>query len=304
MKSGTAVRDVEIHDKGVKVHLKDGSIEEGSILIGADGVYSKTRQIMQQQLAQTPPDTWPMTASYHGLYGCFQTCHGFEPGTLYQSRSSAIVSQIIVGRDRGHFAVLRPISPTTELKRYTTEDRDHLAKELASIMVAPGVSFQDMWELTDKNTAAMVNQEEGYCDEWHHERVVLVGDAVHKSTSATGWGVNTGLNSAAVLANELYRALKSEPDPSTRAIEDAFARYQRIRGPETSGLHTFGRKQVRLVTWETWSDWFFDRFVNPWIGVNTVAGIIGKLIKRGQILEYVPFHDREVQEPWDNNPTA
>lgn len=304
VKAGAAVHDVETHEKGVKVHLKDGSMEEGSILIGADGVHSKTRQIMQQKLAQTPPDTWPMTANYHGLYGCFKPCHGFEPGTFYQSRSSAIVSQMIVGRDRGHFAILRPISPTTESKRYTTEDRDYLAKELASIMVAPGVSFRDIWERTDKDTAAMVNQEEGYCDEWHHERVVLAGDAVHKLTSATGLGVNIGLNSAAVLANELYRALNSDPDPSTKAIEEAFARYQRIRGPETSRLHTIGRKQVRGVTWETWTDWFFDRFVNPWISVETVAGIIGKLIKRGQILEYMPFHDREVQEPWDHSPTA
>lgn len=300
VKSSAAVRDVQTHEKGVKVYLQDGSVEEGSILIGVDGVYSKTRQIMQQQLAQTPPDAWPMTANYNGLYGCFQSCHGFEPGTFYQSRGSGIVSQIIVGADRGHFAILRPISPTTEPKRYTAEDRDHVAKELANIMVAPGFRFQQIWELTAKDTAAMVNQEEGYCDEWHHERVVLAGDAVHKSTSATGLGVNTGLNSAAVLANELYRVLRSEPDPSTGAIEDAFTRYQRIRAPETSRLHTIGRKQVRGVTWETWSDWFFDRFVNPWVGVNTVAGIIGKLIKRGQILDYVPFHDREVQEPWDH----
>lgn len=303
VKSGAAVRDVETLEKGVKVHLKDGSVEEGSILIGVDGVYSKTRQIMQH-LAQTPPDTWPMTAHYNGLYGCFQSCDGFEPGTLYQSRGSGIVSQIIVGADRGHFAILRPISPTAEPKRYTTEDRDHLAKELANIMVAPSVRFQDIWELTAKDTAAMVNQEEGYCDEWHHERVVLAGDAVHKSTSVTGLGVNTGLNSAAVLANELCRVLRSEPDPSTRTLENAFARYQQIRAPETSRLHTIGRKQVRGVTWETWADWGFDRFVNPWVGVNTVAAIIGKLIKRGQILDYVPFHDREVQEPWDHSPTA
>ncbi|KAI2464165.1 FAD/NAD(P)-binding domain-containing protein [Annulohypoxylon bovei var. microspora] len=304
IKTGAAVIDIEAHEKGVKVHLKDGRTEEGSILIGVDGVYSKTRQIMQQKLAQAPPDTWPMTATYQGLYGCFHSCHGFEPGTFYQSRGSGIVSQIMVGADRGHFAILRPIPPTAAPKRYTTEDRDRLAKELSNISVGPGVRFQDMWELTVKETAAMVNQEEGYCDKWYHERVVLAGDAVHKATSVTGLGVNTGINSAAVLANELYRTLQSEPDPSTGAIEDAFARYQQIRGREASQLHTFGRKQIRGVTWETWADWFFDRFVNPWIGVDKVAEIIGKLIKRGQILEYVPFEDRKVQVPWIHSPTA
>jgi 2-polyprenyl-6-methoxyphenol hydroxylase-like FAD-dependent oxidoreductase len=303
IKTGAAVTDIETQEKGVKVHLKDGSVEQGYILIGVDGVYSETRHIMQQQLAQTPPDTWPMTAYFQGIYGCFRSYDGFEPGTLYQSRGTGIVSQIIVGADRGHFAILRPISPIAEPERYSIEDRDRLATELANVMVAPGVRFQDVWGLTDKETAAMVNQEEGYCDKWYHNRVVLAGDAVHKSTSATGLGVNNGINSAAALANELYRTLRSEPDPSTRMIEDAFARYQEIQAPESSRLHTFGRRQIRGVTWETWGGWFFDRFVNPWIGVNKVAGIIGNLIKRGQILEYVPFNDRKVRVPWDHSPT-
>lgn len=304
VKTGAAVIDIEAQEKSVKVRLKDGSTEEGSILIGVDGVYSKTRQILQQKLAQTPPDTWPMTATYQGFYGCFHPCHGFEPGTFYQSRGSGIVSQVMVGADRGHFVVLRPITPTTESKRYTTEDRDHLVKELANIVVGPGVRFQDVWKLTDKETASMVNQEEGYCDKWYHERVALAGDAVHKATSVTGLGVNNGINSAAVLANELFRTLQSEPDPSTMAIEDAFARYQQIRAREASRLHIIGRRQIRGVTWETWTDWFFDRFVNPWIGVDKVVGIIGKLIHRGQILEYVPFNDREVRVPWLHKPTA
>ncbi|KAI1453935.1 FAD/NAD(P)-binding domain-containing protein [Annulohypoxylon moriforme] len=304
IKTSAAVVDIEAHEKGVKVHLRDGRIEEGSIVIGVDGAYSKTRQIMQQKLAQAPPDTWPMTATYQGLYGCFHSCRGFEPGTFYQSRGSGIVSQVMVGADRGHFAILRPILPTAEPKRYTTEDRDRLAKELSNILVAPGIRFQDIWELTDKETAAMVNQEEGYCDKWYHGRVALAGDAVHKATSVTGLGANTGINSAAVLANQLHRILQSEPDPSTEAIEEAFAQYQRIRGREAGRLHEIGRKQIRGVTWETWSDWFFDRFVSPWVGVDTVAELIGKLVKRGQILEYVPFKDRKVQVPWIHNPTA
>ncbi|KAI3392837.1 hypothetical protein diail_5150 [Diaporthe ilicicola] len=304
VKTGAAVLDIELQENGVKVYLRDGSIEEGSIVIGVDGVYSKTRQIMQQKLAQTPPDTWPMTANYQGLYGCFHSSHGLEPGTFYQSRCGGIVSQTMAGEERGHFAVLRPISPTAESKRYTTEDRDRLAEEFANIMVGPGVRFQDIWRLTDKETAAMVNQEEGYCDKWYHERVVLAGDAVHKATSVTGLGVNTGINSAAVLANELHRTIRSESDPSTSAVEDAFARYQQIRTTEAERLHTMGRKQIRGVTWETWTDWFFDRFVNPWIGVEKMLGIFGKLVQGGQILDYVPFNDRKVQVPWIYSPSS
>lgn len=304
VKTGAVVVDIEAQEKGVKVHLKDGSTEEGSIVIGVDGVHSKTRHIMQQKLAQTPPDTWPMTATYQGLYGCFHSHPSFDPGTFYQSRGTGIVSQLMVDENKGHFAILRPILPSSESRRYTTEDRDRLAEELGSIMVGPNIRFQDVWEVTDKDTAAMVDQEEGYCDKWYHERIVLAGDAVHKSTSVTGLGVNTGINSAAVLANELHRTLLSDPDPTTKALEETFAQYQKIRTPETSRLYTIGRKQVRNVTWQTWTDWLWDRFVNPWIGVDKVVSIIEKLIKRGQILEYVPFEDREIQVPWTHKPTS
>ncbi|KAK7960285.1 hypothetical protein PG988_011499 [Apiospora saccharicola] len=304
VKTNAAVVDIKAHEHGVQIHLKDGSTEEGTVLIGVDGVHSKTRQIMQQ-LAQTLPDTWPMAATYNGLYGCFKPCAGFEAGTFYQSRGSGIVSQMMVGSDRGHFAILRPkLSPSAKSTRYTTEDRDRLAEELAGIMVGPGVCFGDVWAATDKKTAAMVDQEEGYCDKWYHERIVLAGDAVHKSTSATGLGVNTGLNSAAVLANELHRALQSEPDPNKDAIEAAFARYQQIRTFEASRLHANGRRQARSVTWATWTDWLWDRFVSPWIGVETVAALFGKLIVRGQVLDYVPFRDREVRVPWKNSPPS
>ncbi|XXG96263.1 hypothetical protein Hte_002544 [Hypoxylon texense] len=303
IKTGVAVFDIEARETGFKVHLKDGGMVEGSIVVGVDGVYSKTRQIMLR-LARTPPDTCPMTAAYHGIYGRFDTCAGLRPGTLYQSRDSGTVSQLIVGEDRGHFAILRSIPPTTESKRYTTEDRDSFAEELTDNMIGPGVRFKAIWDLTVKETAAMVNQEEGYCDKWYHGRIVLAGDAVHKVTSVTGMGVNMGINSAVVLANELYRSLRSEPDPSTNALQHAFTRYQQIREPEAGRLHTVGRIQIRTVTWETWADWLYDRFVNPWVGVDTLVDLLGKLIKRGQILEYVPFVDLPVQVPWVHVPTS
>lgn len=45
IRTGASIDSIEMTDKGVRVHLHDGSIEEGSIVIGADGVHSKTRAI-------------------------------------------------------------------------------------------------------------------------------------------------------------------------------------------------------------------------------------------------------------------
>jgi len=48
IRTGTGIEDIEVTQSGVRVRLSDGSVEEGSIVIGADGVHSKTRDIMQK----------------------------------------------------------------------------------------------------------------------------------------------------------------------------------------------------------------------------------------------------------------
>ncbi|KAH7308524.1 hypothetical protein B0I35DRAFT_515639 [Stachybotrys elegans] len=301
VRTSAAVVDIEAHDNGVNVRLADGSQEQGSIIVGVDGVYSKTRQIMQR-LAQSPPDTWPITASYRGLYGQFPSIERMERGHFYQSRGHQVVSQFLNFGNVTHFAILQPIPPTTERRRYTTEERDQFAHEFEDIIIAPGVRFKEVWPILDKETARLVNQEEGYCDKWYHGRIALAGDAVHKITSATGLGGNIGIHTAAALANELHRALQANSNPSTEALEKAFARYQETRSSLTSELHMGGRQQVRTVTWETWFGWFFDRIVLPWIGWRLFLKGLTGIITQGQILEYVPFKDREVQVPWANTP--
>lgn len=45
VRTGASIDNIETTEKGVRVQLSDGSVEEGSIVIGADGVHSKTRDI-------------------------------------------------------------------------------------------------------------------------------------------------------------------------------------------------------------------------------------------------------------------
>ncbi|KAH9893858.1 FAD/NAD(P)-binding domain-containing protein [Xylariomycetidae sp. FL2044] len=303
IRTGAAVVDVETSERSVKVHLKDGSTQEGSIVIGVDGVYSQTRRSMQR-IAQMPPETWPMTASWNGLYGYFPPHSSLTPCTIYSSRTTGFVSQVLVGERGGHFAIVRAMSPTTESPRYTTEDRDRAAEEIADRVIAPGVSFKEIWDLAVQESAAPVlaSQEEGYCDRWYHGRIALVSDAVHKVTSVPGLGVNEGINSAAALANELYSLLESDPDPSTHAIEDAFFRYQEARKDSSSHMHTCGRDWVRRTSWATWSDWFIDRFVVPWFSAEMRAMALEKNLRSGETLDYIPFEDKEPEIPWAKIP--
>ena len=54
---GRTVKEIEEDASGVKVHLDDGSIETGDIVVGADGVHSTVRQIMWDHANKTAPGT-------------------------------------------------------------------------------------------------------------------------------------------------------------------------------------------------------------------------------------------------------
>lgn len=68
--------DITTTRDGITATCADGSIFRGSIVIGADGVYSKTRQIMHDlALKENPTRSWdsqhPYTLTYQLLYGSF-----------------------------------------------------------------------------------------------------------------------------------------------------------------------------------------------------------------------------------------
>ena len=66
---------IEHTETGVRVHLADGSIEEGDIVIGTDGVHSKCRTQMWDYASKFEPEAIPesdksvMFTEFGGLFG-------------------------------------------------------------------------------------------------------------------------------------------------------------------------------------------------------------------------------------------
>ncbi|KAK7755450.1 hypothetical protein SLS62_002678 [Diatrype stigma] len=301
VKTNARIVDMETNAEGVRVHLKDGTVEEGSIVVGTDGVHSKTREAIQR-LSNTSTGKHPMTATFYGIYGNAPAIDGCEVGMFYETRGPGRVIQLSCMGDRMFYALLKTLDrPTTEKRSYSAEEMEQVAVEFAEDFVTPTVKFKEVWAVTDKTTARLVNQEEGFAEKWYHERIALVGDSAHKMTSITGQGFNSGMHSAAFLANELRKTLQSNPNPTTEVLEETFARYQRAREGETQALFQNGLDATRQVTWYSWRAWVLDRFIFPWLdGTHKFEQFCG-LIRGGQVLDYVPAPVRKGKLPWLRN---
>ncbi|KAI1113127.1 hypothetical protein F5Y14DRAFT_462820 [Nemania sp. NC0429] len=308
--TSTEVVGIESTANGVRVHARSGLAVEGSVVVGADGVHSKTSVLMRELANDSTAGQ--MISSFYGIFGR-ASIHDLpiEPEVFFESRGAGAVIQCLGTTETLQFVALKPLEePSAARRKYTRQEMEDYAKSIGDVALCPGIRFKDVWKKARKDETTMLNQEEGFTSRWFHGRIVLVGDAVHKSTSVNGLGMTCGLHSAAVLANGLHQAVSSataDESPSVERLEQCFARYQQDREAEVKPIWAAGYSMIREVTRQSWLSWFWDSYVLPWIDIERLGwGIVPSvfLVRQGHILAYVPFLGREGIIPWVRRPLA
>lgn len=219
----------------VTAEFSDGSLAEGSILVGADGIHSQTRRAVF-------PDT--PAPFYTGLMvvGGFARDPALQPATSrLQSRAHMIYGV------NGFFGYgyYDPGDPTAVMwwshqQRMPEPSREELhavdSESLREQLIERHRSWADpvptilrsaqriLWgpihDLPDLRT-------------WSKERIVLIGDAAHAISPHAGQGVSLALEDAICLAKHLRKA----------SYADAFAAYQRDRQIRVGKLVAEARKR-------------------------------------------------------------
>ncbi|ORY55677.1 uncharacterized protein BCR38DRAFT_491018 [Pseudomassariella vexata] len=274
IKTNATVVDIETHDHGVRVLLSDGSVEEGSIVIGADGVHSTTPDAVQ-----LPGAVWPRRL--HRGHGEF---------TFFETRGTGMTTQMTAFDDSIHFSLCRTLAePTTERKMYTAEETAEMAVDFANVQVMTNLKFKDVWPKC--NWTRLVNQNEGWVDKWHHGRVMLVGDGVHCMMPNAGMGLNCSIQSVVCLVNELSDALKSNENLDCKGIDGVFSRYEKIRKEEAKIVYDMSRMIVRGTTWSSWMAWLMDQCFVPYVGQENMVRkrVSGPVISQGRVFNFIPW---------------
>ncbi|KAI1169354.1 hypothetical protein F5B18DRAFT_20040 [Nemania serpens] len=283
---------IEVAEDGVAVHCADGSVEHGSVVIGADGVHSRTRQAMQSLAAGLASDTEqpsPYVTTYRALIGNLPALPDLPPSVNYQGAASGVSTQILTSARQAWFAVYEKLeTPATRRVRWTEDDKEEVLERWGHLHLAPGYRVRDAWARREGDIG-LINLEEGLADTWSWRRIVLVGDAVRKLEPHAGLGYNTGVGDVVELVNGLRRLTRRGKGTTTGDLEALFAAYRARRMEDTPAVVDMSEKRARMCAWLTGTDWFVARVVVPWLPVGTYSMnyILGPILSRSPVLEWL-----------------
>ncbi|KAL2143755.1 hypothetical protein VTI28DRAFT_10052 [Corynascus sepedonium] len=312
--------DIKHEADGVTAICEDGSSYSGHLLVGTDGVFSKTRSKMWELAESDHPelvrvDRNCLISEYNCIFGIAQgvTSPVVQPGdvnTCYHVGRCAL-SITAEGGKMYWFAQER--LPRTyhlgEIPRYTDDDaRDFVARH-ADLIYAKGSNGQkltlpDLWEKT--TSFRLVAIEEAKFKLWHWGRIVCAGDSIHKATPNLGVGGNSAIESAAALANGIKRLADQWNSTGRRStkqeIEEMLAEYQRSRTVRAEAVVDSSGILARSHNMQGWGRRLFVKFVLPHL-TEFVPELMGNAIIGATKLDYLPLPMASLSGTKPFNPT-
>jgi 2-polyprenyl-6-methoxyphenol hydroxylase-like FAD-dependent oxidoreductase len=202
---------------GVTAHFADGSSTIGDLLVGADGLHSTVRSWLD------PTATGPSYAGQRVFYGySTAAAPSAEPERITMVRGSAAAFGYLVSPAGETFWFARVPGPPVTAEQSADTTPGQWRAWLQPLLRPDRTPTAEIVAATDD--ALMVTNALHLTPgaRWHGRRAVLIGDAAHAASPATGQGASMALEDAVVLA----KALRDAPTPGA-----ALARYELHRRP-------------------------------------------------------------------------
>ncbi len=207
---GRTVDELHAQPARVDAQLSDGSRLVCDLLLGADGIRSRVRQLL-----------WPDIEPRYSGFGVWRSVH----------RRPADLTDKIMMMAPGLRLGIMPISqrqlylfgtvPEPAGAWFAREDWAALMRSRFAVFHGPAAQFLD--ELTVQSEVLYTAVEEVVmAGPWHHHRVLLIGDAAHASTPFMGQGGAMAVQDAVVLGCLLASGLP---------VDSALDRFSELRPP-------------------------------------------------------------------------
>jgi len=203
-------------DGGVAARFEDGTEAEGDLLVGADGIHSRTRRI----IGPSAPAARYIPVLNIGGYASGMSVQA-EPGTFRMVFGKRAFFGYAVHPSGEVWWFANPPrldEPTrSELAAISTEQWRKMLVDLFAEDDTPAV---DIIRATPGKLAGRATYDLPSVPTWHRGSMIIIGDAAHATAPSSGQGASMAIEDAVVLA----RCLRDRPD-----ITQAFAAYERLR---------------------------------------------------------------------------
>ncbi|MFF7162360.1 FAD-dependent oxidoreductase [Streptomyces sp. NPDC008086] len=222
LRHGKRLVSVDDGTDTVTAHFADGTTATGDLLIGADGLNSTVRRLIS-------PDARPAYAGQHVFYGYTgEAPEAGRPETITMVRGSSVAFGYAVSPEgetywfaRVSDPPLAPDAPRGVMEGTPARWRDLLLPLLRK----DATPAADLVAATPDQLMVTNATELPTGTPWRSGRTLIIGDAAHAASPATGQGASMALEDAVVLA----KSLRDAPD-----TESALALYERLRRPRVA----------------------------------------------------------------------
>jgi 2-polyprenyl-6-methoxyphenol hydroxylase-like FAD-dependent oxidoreductase len=216
VRHGARLASVEDGPGAVTARFTDGSTATGDLLIGADGLSSTVRR--------------PIAPAAQPCYAGQQVFYGYTTGATPAGGPECIT--MVRGSAAAFGCTVSPAGETYWFARVAGEPL--AANEIAdgtsarwrellvSLLRKDATPAADIVAATGDRIMVTNATEMPLGTPWHSGRALIIGDAAHAASPATGQGASMALEDAVVLA----KALRDAPDTDT-----ALALYEALRRP-------------------------------------------------------------------------
>ena len=214
---------------GVAARFEDGTEAEGDLLVGADGIRSRTRRIIDPS---APEARYIPVLNIGGYAGDIRV--PAKPGTfrmVFGKRAFFGYAVHPSGEVWWFANPPRAEEPSrAELAAIGTEQWREMLTDLFAEDATPAV---EIIRATPGSLAGWATYDLPSVPTWHRGSMVIIGDAAHATAPSSGQGASMAIEDAVVLA----RCLRDLPD-----IARAFAAYERLRRARVERIVAHGAR--------------------------------------------------------------